>query len=367
MRPGNLSPGLPFPDERRAGPAALNALLLGERRWKCSLIISLEDLLTSKNAVLILGAGASADYGFPLWRSLRSQLAEGLRNPDGGWEHGLDLTKADIGRMLKVLEDEGNTETSLDALVEANRNAHPQFERVFRRLVGLIVVRCEAEDASSGLRGWIDNLAQAIVGFVEAATSKREMLRECRTPAIVTFNYDRCFEYHFYKDLADRLEKVVGTSDWERYGRDFLDNKVIHPHGAIGSQPIPQELANVHAFAFANESTQMSVIYGNLELLQRSWGTNPAAPFVYSVDSFADEVRRESYEAAQQALGGPTLIIGMSPSGQSQQFLDLSGTAVLAVSNRRNEYEDPKDALGNSNVTCLGLRAHEIVSAMVRA
>ena len=40
------------------------------------MFLKIEDLINYKSIVLLLGAGASKDYGFPLWDDLKTFLQE---------------------------------------------------------------------------------------------------------------------------------------------------------------------------------------------------------------------------------------------------------------------------------------------------
>ena len=231
-------------------------------------------------------------------------------------------------------------------------------------------MKCEAKDAQLGQRGWIKALADSIVELAERVEDKPQFLKQHRAPKVITFNYDRTFEFHFFGDLERRLEEAVGVSNWERYGPQFLLKSVLHPHGAIGSAPISQSAVQVSANGYANLSSNRAVAYGALDGVAQSWTDKPTSPFLYTVDAFKDSgLSKPTYDGAQQLLNNAdALLIGLSPTGQRNQKLDFSIAKSVRVNNHASEYEKSELLAGGrmgADVVCLGMKAEPLITSMI--
>jgi len=182
--------------------------------------------------VLVLGAGASAPYGFPSGEGLKDGIARLLlgQHPARGPLRGLDLTERLLaaGFSSEGLSRFGNTlassqRFSIDAFLENRR----EFWDVGKAAIVASIARFE--EASSIARGvtvggdWIRYLYDKLGDTIQEQVS--------RPLSVVTFNYDRSFETWICQAWA----ADHGTSIDE--GREFLGRlAVLHVHGDIGEQ-----------------------------------------------------------------------------------------------------------------------------------
>ena len=174
--------------------------------------------------VLILGAGASQPYGFPLGVGLRDLICDGLS------KIALPHVLAEMGFGTRILPEFSSAlphsgYSSVDAFLEAQ----PRFMEIGKAAIAIGLLPFERPKhlfpphAPSG-NHWYEALFNLLdVGSRNAASQRT---------AIVTFNYDRSLEHYLFtvlrtrkglteKSAADRLKRV----------------RIIHLHGQLGDYP----------------------------------------------------------------------------------------------------------------------------------
>src|SRR5206468_11122318 len=95
-----------------------------------------------KPTVLVLGAGASHDYGFPLGYPLVTQICHGLSNPNEDISkrlYGCAFTADNVESFRRALEL--SAQLSIDTFLE-NR---PEFLEVGKAAIACCLIPCEHE------------------------------------------------------------------------------------------------------------------------------------------------------------------------------------------------------------------------------
>lgn len=178
--------------------------------------------MIERPVVLVLGAGASEPYGFPLADDLKKTAIEGR----GSLHEKFEWLHPNAGQVIDdfLWKLRGSKCGSIDAFVE-NR---AEFLDVGKALIAYYLIRCEQEAGlyASGIKGdWYQYLFEMMLsdGFDSFTENKL---------SVVTYNYDRSFEYCLFEALRSR------------YGRDPTEcaDKVrsipiIHVHGKLGALP----------------------------------------------------------------------------------------------------------------------------------
>ncbi len=178
--------------------------------------------MITRRTALILGAGASADFGFPLGRGLLQRVVIGIRARDANLYQVLgacgfaDDHMQDFARQL----DESMLQ-SVDAFLE-NR---PEFMEVGKAAIVAALIPYEAESNFQRPRDgphWYEYLFQRL-------GPKREDFEESKL-SVVTFNYDRSFEHFLFRSLG----AAFGLSDDEC--KPLLRRvPVVHVYGQLGA------------------------------------------------------------------------------------------------------------------------------------
>lgn len=202
---------------------------------------NLERLL-QQPTYIVLGAGASKAYGFPLWEELKNCVLGMLQK---------ELTTSEDKDRLKVCERwhelivendllPKEQQKTIDHIIEEN-----SINRVQRQIVLNIMKRvladCEKKDKNSTSTGWVEELVQLYVALLneKKKIGDGDVFTILANTRVVTLNYERCFEEHFYNPLY----RFLCYSEFE--DRNFimsfkseLQSKFFytrHPHGAIGA------------------------------------------------------------------------------------------------------------------------------------
>lgn len=173
--------------------------------------------MIGKNTVLILGAGASVDYGFPLGRDLITCICEQLSDEDSTLYSLLTQCgfNSNLIRKFAVPLKECNL-PSIDAFLE-NR---PEFEEVGKAAIAGTLIPLEKKSNLSR-KGWYEYLHSKLIG-------KKDQFRNNKL-SVITFNYDRSFEYSLFK----AVRSAYGLSDKEC--KAYLNTiPVIHVYGKLG-------------------------------------------------------------------------------------------------------------------------------------
>jgi SIR2-like domain len=171
--------------------------------------------------VLILGAGASRDYGFPTGRELLLQILEGcqagqkLRNflLD---KMGFDETGVDL--FSEALRYSGAP--SVDLFLENRKN----FEEIGKCAIAATLIPYEKYDSFAAQKAprWYETIFTLMV---EGGKFEENQL------SVLTFNYDRSLEAFFF--LA--LKNLRGLDD-EKATEQLSKIKIVHLHGALGTK-----------------------------------------------------------------------------------------------------------------------------------
>ncbi len=178
--------------------------------------------MISKPTVLVLGAGASADYGYPTGRALLFTVCERMIGGDPAMDGYLDKLAiprelpAKFATLLKHSMQE-----SVDTFLE-NR---PEFIPVGKLAIALALVPLEREhiiqERAPGQQ-WYEYL------FHQLGPSKEDIEQSHLT--VVTFNYDRSLEYFLYDALASSFS-LDASETFALYGKV----PIIHMYGHLGA------------------------------------------------------------------------------------------------------------------------------------
>jgi hypothetical protein len=180
--------------------------------------------MITRQTLLVLGAGASAPYGFPTGRQLlveicdnllvarQSELRTGLLN--------CGFSTGELDEFRKRLRR--SQQPSVDAFLEVA----PKFERLGKAAIVLSLIRCEKEGAlyrGSELK-WYEYLFGLMLA--EKADFSRNKL------SVITFNCDRSFEHSLFM----AIQHTYGVC--ENVAAAMLRSvEIIHVYGQLGSLP----------------------------------------------------------------------------------------------------------------------------------
>lgn len=178
--------------------------------------------MITKPTVLILGAGASAPYEFPMGEELWEILCNDLQS---GYLHDFLLSNGfnadDILSFRDNLFESGKI--SIDAFLEHRK----EFLKIGKLAIATVLTKYEDGNIlfNSGKGKWYKYL------FDKINSPSFEKFSDNKI-SIITFNYDRSFE-HF---LFNSVQKSYGKSD-EECAVVISKIPIIHLHGRLGYLP----------------------------------------------------------------------------------------------------------------------------------
>ncbi|MBS4027149.1 MAG: SIR2 family protein [Ignavibacteriales bacterium] len=173
--------------------------------------------------VLILGAGASAPYGFPTGKELKEKICKGIS--DERWMKAFVDDKFDLDEVKQYANQLRHSgKTSVDAFLEHRK----EFIEIGKLTLALALIPFEIKEnlyETKDIKGnWYEHL------FNKMNTNFDEF--EDNKLATITFNYDRSFE-HF---LFTSLRNSYGKSE-EKVVQSINKIPIIHLHGQLGLLP----------------------------------------------------------------------------------------------------------------------------------
>lgn len=192
--------------------------------------------LLEEGLVIVLGAGASMDYGFPSWSQLQTNLLN-LLGEDGKSETEDVFARKWIG----IINSTDFSTTTIDHVISQNYGNLVERHWIVGHLKQ-VILECEKSDKSSDSQGkWISTLSDHVLEIIKSQPKDKagddKVVKILKNLKVVTLNYDRCFEVHFYEQIQ------IALNSHNFHDRDFLRNReqelrdfflVYHPHGSLG-------------------------------------------------------------------------------------------------------------------------------------
>ncbi|HEG44584.1 MAG TPA: hypothetical protein ENH94_11100 [Phycisphaerales bacterium] len=179
--------------------------------------------MIEKNTVLVLGAGASCPFGFPIGRELVKIIIRNL-GPSGD--------------LLRILINHGFDEDWINSFKDALLGAEPlsidtflehrpDFEKIGKEAIAGSLLPYEhlgrfntmlLQDENNWYRYLFNRLNTSFDDFALNQLS------------VITFNYDRSFEHYLFSVLKNTYNKTE-----EECAEKLKSIPVIHVHGSLGS------------------------------------------------------------------------------------------------------------------------------------
>ena len=171
--------------------------------------------------VLVLGAGASTDYGYPTGLGLRDTILDGLGDTSSTMYRRLALLGHNYNEIMRLrLQFAESQLPTIDQFLEG----HSEFASVGKLAIACALLPHEQSqrlERRSDRPTWYDHLWDELRQDLENFTDNKL--------TIVTFNYDRSLEQYLGHALAAANTKNIG---------ELLSSLgFIHVYGTIGGRP----------------------------------------------------------------------------------------------------------------------------------
>jgi len=218
--------------------------------------------MISKKAVLILGAGASAPYGFPSGAELVKRMCTDLRS---------GATREEIDKILDEHHFEGEFDDFLDTLARSGQlsiDAFLEHNRKFLEMGKLAIagILLPLEDEKSLFTFDSSNWYKLL--FSQLNTQFEDFASNALS--IVSFNYDRSLE-HF---LVTALQNSHPNKTYAECFGQVQSLPIVHLHGTLGRLPkneldvgegARQYTARALRFDLHNSAKQIRIIHEEVE------------------------------------------------------------------------------------------------------
>jgi hypothetical protein len=188
--------------------------------------------MLDRSTVLVLGAGASRGYGFPLGTELKQTISKQLADETGMLVKdltGIDKMTGFGFSMEQVREFKRALDESFDDTVDAFLENQPTYRRIGTLCIAHVLLRTEQvqtffEPTSNRPRGWYKTLFKALQ-FTRSALTDAPPIQ-----AIVTFNYERSLEMFLQIGIQRTLAPEFQKTAFEK----LKNIPVIHTYGMFG-------------------------------------------------------------------------------------------------------------------------------------
>jgi len=176
--------------------------------------------MVKKSTVLVLGAGASHPYRFPLGRKLMADICQ---NVHSSYASEINPTNDPSIRAL-IADFRDALRTSGQRSVDAFLEHRTEFKEIGKKAIARALIPWEDEEALFDLFGdtiWYDYLLSKMAApSVDAFAANRIIF--------VTFNYDRSLEHFLHKYIRSNYRLSVEEAEKVR-----KQIKIIHVHGEL--------------------------------------------------------------------------------------------------------------------------------------
>lgn len=309
------------------------------------------------NTVIILGAGTSADYGYPLWESLKNQMIgfdvrDQLSITVGLDEDELQLHEVAHQEFITILDN--NPDFTLDQIVyqmdrPKERHLNPIGHRVIN-IAGYLLSLVELENRRDG---WITEFQSVLVDYVANKSgdfgSTTNLLDNL---VVVSLNYDRAFN-HFVSD--DFFPRLVAHASYQppslRFSIELSKSnrlKLIKPHGfLVGLTDKDRKrnagrsdnagmrndllLENSESKSFRYPGNTTTLPYASDKITKQNVFLR-MGKYMYMVD----EMGQSDYSSANTAIRDADTVycLGLSDKGLCQSHFDFQKDQAVYLSNK---------------------------------
>lgn len=227
--------------------------------------------MIDKNVVLVLGAGASHPYGFPLGGKLVTNLTKlSHRFPQRFKDWGFASNKiSSFQRALRRAKVK-----SIDSFLESRS----EFINLGKILIAIELMRKEDEDLLYPAKDdWVVEL------FDFMSTPTLDEFRQNKL-SVVTYNYDRSFDLMLYNYLKEKY-----PASEEQVLEILEEIQIIHLHGKLGDLPHVRNGGSQREYSSVIEREEINVASSGIRVIHED------------MDVETDPEYQRAHEAIRQA------------------------------------------------------------------
>lgn len=306
---------------------------------------NLQQLLANQT-VFLFGAGSSLDYGFPSWKGLYPLLVQKINIGT----QSADKVKASIFTYWKEVlsereDDILNNKITLDHLIAETSKTPPRRELVVSALAEILWdgekndLKTFTDAKAQGLEKypdnwWIEKFSEAFLNLLRSfeGTDARveNTLAALKNSKFVSLNYERCFAYHFYREIHE----YITMADFGNYS--FLtDNESVlqefftvhQPHGSFGTLGL--ERYNGNPVVNVKSDHGIRGRRYTADIMSPGYGSQQSQSTMHLV---GESDLRENYKVINTDLlvqGSNCVVLGCSSTGVSGSMIDWNAPSKV--------------------------------------
>ena len=308
-----------------------------------------------RKTVVILGAGASADYGYPLWGQLKHQVLDLNIRDFLGKEVQLK-SRPDFDSHVSVYEEfcnfaTRNNEDTLDQIIykiDQPKEKHLKpTGHLLINIAGFILAKIELNKRDGG---WVTKLQDIFIEYLIAETDLSSPDRNLfANLTIVSLNYDRVFEHfisrNFYQKMIEHASYSIPAAGIATTFSRGNKLDVLKPHGYIcglGNQNNVSHVGMNPDLVLSNAVTSGTRYPGNNRTI--AYGDSK----ITEHDSFlrmgrhmyvVDERGNNDYRSTNDSLANAEVVfcLGLSDAGICQSSLEFLTNQRIYLSNKEED------------------------------
>jgi hypothetical protein len=267
-----------------------------------------------KSLVLVLGAGASREVNLPVGAELKNRIAGHLNiqfdhnqqsSGDGLITQALrefataNGGRGDINPLLHVcwlIRDAMPQAISIDNFIDSHRQ-NPSVALCGKLAIARCILEAEAGSSLKIDRGNIYNKMNfprvsetwynAFFQLLTENCSVEQITERIASIAVISFNYDRCFEHYLYHSL----QNYYGIPP-DDAAKIMANLEIHHPYGMVGQLPWMSPLGGIEYGASPNHR-ELLRLAGQLRTFTE--GTDPATSDINAIRETVAGARRIAF------------------------------------------------------------------------
>ena len=209
--------------------------------------------------VLILGAGASSPYGYPLGDKLVSKILQSLGrpNPDDFTHHliGAGISEAALRDFANELRQ--SQVYSVDSFLE---NRYQEFGEIGKLAIAAALMPQEDESNLFAAGDWYRYLFNQICNIAGE--------KACHRLSIITYNYDRSLDHYLYKAIKSKY-----GLDNESAAKRAAEIEIVHLHGHLGE--LPHQAPAGRPYSSSISPFTLRAAASNIRIIHEDIGNQP--------------------------------------------------------------------------------------------
>lgn len=210
--------------------------------------------------VLILGAGASKPYGYPLGIDLKNSILHKVREMyenDTGWVDELEIDDGLIDGFIKRLYD--SNRPSIDSFLNYQIESYAEIGKI---AIVDVISNCENKKLFKNPIDKNDNWYNYLIQFLFSCDF--EDINNNKI-GIITYNYDRSLESFLYNAL--RRDYKEGDSH-EECAKKIKKIPIVHMYGRL--DPLTWETRGGRGYGKSCSNDKLLEISKNIKLIQEA-------------------------------------------------------------------------------------------------